>query len=946
MNLPSRFRTVTVLLASALAVYVGLLNLSERVNWKLPADGVEWKQVAGQGVIANRVLGPTGEISVHPGDRLVEINDIVIKSLDDYNNVLELYSQPPFADSPTRYTLERDDSHLVLPVQIHLESQISLTDYLLIAVAFIYLATGLFIYLRNGRAAAAFHFYLLCLVAFILFLFRHSGAATPFDIVVYWASATAFLLLPPLFLHFCCYFPEPLAALRRLRIAKPALYFPFVLLMAAHLSWFTKRLSGLGLPRNHDTELLIDRVHLLHFIVYFVAGALVLTYVRRHADSAVQRQQMKWLTYGTVGGTLPFVILYAIPYLFGAHPLTFMNASVLGLGLIPISFGYAITRFRLMDVDLIVKRGAAYLLASSALLGLYMLIALLVGRAASSLSPESGFFLFAVSALVVAFLFAPLRNRIQEQIDRFFYKEGYGYRQSMAEFGRTLASEIDLGRLTEKIRTRVCMSLDLPRVDLFLKDPAAPSIYRRIDTDADGGATFKLTVPDCVFADFDRELNPFFVCPPNEDINALRSELERQRLHYIQPLRVHGRLLGFLAFGRKGNGELLTTEDLDLVAGLANYAAIAIDNALLYRSLEHKATELEHLKLYSENVIESLVAGVVVVNPEGEITVWNNALQSMTGIERDQAVGRKLGEVLPTDLVESVRNALAGPGWTIQETAHLHKISLTGKDRTPRLVNISLAPFFLQEGINTGTLLLLDDVTEKVRLEGQLLQAEKLSSIGLFAAGVAHEVNTPLAGISSYAQMLLQEAPEGSSQHEMLKKIERQSFRASNIVNNLLRFARVSDTELQAVNVNSLMVDALSLVEHSFKKTHIDISLELDPALPPTLGNGGRLQQVFMNLFLNAKDAMPDGGRLRIRSYRQDSRLVVEVQDTGNGISDEDIKRIYDPFFTTKAVGKGTGLGLSVSYGIIQEHSGQISVESHPGKGTTFTLQLPLRRLN
>jgi len=302
--------------------------------------------------------------------------------------------------------------------------------------------------------------------------------------------------------------------------------------------------------------------------------------------------------------------------------------------------------------------------------------------------------------------------------------------------------------------------------------------------------------------------------------------------------------------------------------------------------------------------------------------------------------------VLPTDLVESVRNALAGPGWTIQETAHLHKISLTGKDRTPRLVNISLAPFFLQEGINTGTLLLLDDVTEKVRLEGQLLQAEKLSSIGLFAAGVAHEVNTPLAGISSYAQMLLQEAPEGSSQHEMLKKIERQSFRASNIVNNLLRFARVSDTELQAVNVNSLMVDALSLVEHSFKKTHIDISLELDPALPPTLGNGGRLQQVFMNLFLNAKDAMPDGGRLRIRSYRQDSRLVVEVQDTGNGISDEDIKRIYDPFFTTKAVGKGTGLGLSVSYGIIQEHSGQISVESHPGKGTTFTLQLPLRRLN
>ncbi|RPJ86651.1 MAG: PAS domain-containing protein, partial [Acidobacteria bacterium] len=938
MSLPSRFRTITVLMASALAVYVGLLNLSERINWQLPADGVEWTQVADQGVVAKRVLVAAG-VPIRAGDRLVEINDIVVKSLDDYNNVLELYSQPPFADTPTRYSIERGEAHLVVPVQIHLESQISFTDYLLIAVAFIYLATGLLIYLRNGRAAAAFHFYVMCLVAFILFLYRHSGTATPFDIVVYWASATAFLLLPPLFLHFCCYFPEPIPAVSRLRIAKPALYFPFILLLASHFAWFTKRLSGIGLPRNHETELLLDRVHLLHFILYFVAGALVLVYLRRQADSAVQRQQMKWLTYGTVGGTLPFVVLYAIPYLFGAHPFTFMNASVLGLGLIPISFGYAITRFRLMDVDLIVKRGAAYLLASSALLGLYMLVALLVGRAASSLSPESGFFLFAVSALLVALLFAPLKNRIQEQIDRFFYKEGYGYRQSMAEFGRTLASEIDLGRLTEKIRTRVCMSIDLARVDVFLKEPAGPGIYRRIDADTE--TAVRLTVPDSVFADFDRELNPLFVCPPDEKINALRRELERQRLHYIQPLRVHGRLLGFLAFGRKGNGELLTSEDLELVAGLANYAAIAIDNALLYRSLELKATELEHLKLYSENVIESLVAGVVVVNPEGEITVWNNALQSMTGIERDEAVGRKLSDVLPAEVVESVRNVLAGPGWTTQETGHLHKVSLACKDRTPKLVNISLAPFFLQEGINTGTLLLFDDVTEKVRLEGQLLQAEKLSSIGLFAAGVAHEVNTPLAGISSYAQMLLQDAPEGSSQHELLKKIERQSFRASNIVNNLLRFARVSDTELQAVNLNSLMVDALSLVEHQFKKTHIDISLDLDPTLPPTLGNGGRLQQVFMNLFLNAKDAMPEGGRLRIRSFREDSRLIVEVQDSGNGISAEDVKRIYDPFFTTKAVGKGTGLGLSVSYGIIQEHSGQISVESQPGKGTTFTLQLP-----
>ena len=506
------------------------------------------------------------------------------------------------------------------------------------------------------------------MVAFILFLFRHSGSATPFDIVVYWCSATAFLLLPPLFLHFCCYFPEPIPALKGSRIAKPALYFPFILLTTIHLAWFTKRLSGFGLPRNHDIELLMDRLHLAHFILYFVAGALVLVYLRRHADSAVQRQQMKWLTYGTVGGTLPFVVLYGIPYLLGLPTFTFMNASVLGLGLVPISFGYAITRFRLMDVDLIVKRSAAYLLTSSALLGFYMLIALLVGRAALSLSPESGFFLFAVSALLVALLFAPLKNRIQDQIDRFFYKEGYSYRQSMTEFGRTLASEIDLRRLTEKISTRVRMSLDLPRVDLFLKEPAVPHVYRRIDPSPEVDARYQLAVPDCVFADFDRQLNPLFLCPPNEEINELRSELERQRLHYVQPLRVHGRVLGFLAFGRKANGELLTTEDLELVAGLANYAAIAIDNALLYRSLELKAAELEHLKLYSENVIESLVAGVVGSNPEGEVTVWNNALQSMTGIDRRRGGRPEAGGGSSGRPRRERPQSCRGRGWTIQET--------------------------------------------------------------------------------------------------------------------------------------------------------------------------------------------------------------------------------------------------------------------------------------
>ena len=179
-----------------------------------------------------------------------------------------------------------------------------------------------------------------------------------------------------------------------------------------------------------------------------------------------------------------------------------------------------------------------------------------------------------------------------------------------------------------------------------------------------------------------------------------------------------------------------------------------------------------------------------------------------------------------------------------------------------------------------------------------------------------------------------------------MKKIEQQTFRASNIINNLLNFARVTDSELHELNMNSLMVETLSLLDHQFKKGSIEVRMRLDPAIPKTLGSVSKLQQVFMNLFLNAKDAMPQGGQLEVKTYEKNSALMVEIRDNGVGIPEDNIKKIYDPFFTTKEVGKGTGLGLSVSYGIIQEYSGRISVESEPGSGTIFKLSFPIRRVN
>jgi two-component system NtrC family sensor kinase len=247
-----------------------------------------------------------------------------------------------------------------------------------------------------------------------------------------------------------------------------------------------------------------------------------------------------------------------------------------------------------------------------------------------------------------------------------------------------------------------------------------------------------------------------------------------------------------------------------------------------------------------------------------------------------------------------------------------------------------------------GRLIIMDDMTERIELESQLSQADKLSSIGLLAAGVAHEVNTPLAVISSYAQMLSKQLQGDPQRGALLEKITRQTFRASEIVNNLLNFSRTSGTEFAEVDVNKVILDTLALMEHQFKTSQIRVEDELSSHLPTIQGNPGRLQQVFLNLFLNAKDAMANGGTLKISTMNGDAVSVV-VSDTGSGIAQEHIQRIYDPFFTTKAAPqegqrKGTGLGLSVTYGIIQEHAGKIRVESKPGEGTSFHLDFPLTR--
>ena len=394
-----------------------------------------------------------------------------------------------------------------------------------------------------------------------------------------------------------------------------------------------------------------------------------------------------------------------------------------------------------------------------------------------------------------------------------------------------------------------------------------------------------------------------------------------------------------MALGARDSGEPLNSEDLALLLGIAGQVATALENGRLYSELRVKADELNRLREFSENIIASLNDGLLVVGLDDRILRWNASLEQLYGLHRAAAVGRTVEETFDGPFLARLRAAMTSE---IGEVA-LYRVPLESRhaERRSLLVNAAVAPLRTPDGKVAGTIVIIEDTTSRVKLEEQLQISEKMASIGLLAAGVAHEVNTPLTGISSYTQMLLENASPEDPSTPLLEKIERQTFRAAKIVNGLLNLARPAKADVVPVDVNAVINDVIALLEHQFKGGSVQVRKELAVPAPVVLGIEHKLQQVFLNLFLNARDAMPSGGWLSISTRGEDGEVVVEIGDTGAGIPKEQLSRIYDPFFTTKPIGVGTGLGLSITYGIVQEHHGTISCDSAPGQGTTFVLSFP-----
>ena len=364
--------------------------------------------------------------------------------------------------------------------------------------------------------------------------------------------------------------------------------------------------------------------------------------------------------------------------------------------------------------------------------------------------------------------------------------------------------------------------------------------------------------------------------------------------------------------------------------------------------LRNDRERLYSLTAFRENLVRSLPVGVISIDREQRVRSLNPAQEELSGIVAEEAIGRPLREVFPAvrdaaGVYERLGRVLKAGGTVDLQLKHEESTPFT---RAPLLrYRIRITPLRNRAGDVDGAVILQEDLSESARLQQQLMRSEKLSSVGVLAAGVAHEINNPLTTILGYAKLLIEGKPEDDADRSALELVAEEALRVQQIVRNLLDFSRQESREKRPVALLELVERTLSLVAPDLRKRMVTVDKELRGDVPDVLADAHRIEQVLVNLATNAGHAMPQGGRLQVRTGTLDGfsppRAFVEFRDTGIGIPAAAIEKIFDPFFTTKEPGEGTGLGLSVSHGIVTDHNGKIEVESTVGVGTTFRVILP-----
>jgi two-component system NtrC family sensor kinase len=363
--------------------------------------------------------------------------------------------------------------------------------------------------------------------------------------------------------------------------------------------------------------------------------------------------------------------------------------------------------------------------------------------------------------------------------------------------------------------------------------------------------------------------------------------------------------------------------------------------------------ELREANEFFMNLIESSVDGIIAADMKGNIFIFNKGAETLSGYKAEEVIGKiHITQIYPGGIAKEIMKRLRSPDYGGVGKLLPTQFNVVNKEREEIPIQISAALIYNGAGQEVASVGIFTDLRSRLLMEKklqethlQLVSSEKMASLGKLAAGIAHEINNPLGGILIYSSLMMEDLPEEDPKRGDLARIVQETGRCKEIVKSLLEFARQTEPKKEPTDINRAINDGLFFLVNQALFHNIRIVKNLDPFLPFVRGNSSQLKQVFMNIIVNAAEAMHGNGTLTIATSLSPDRKTVwiEFADTGEGIPEENLSRIFDPFFTTKDVGKGTGLGLATSYGIVQDHGGTINVRSKVGLGTSFIIELPIQ---
>jgi signal transduction histidine kinase len=662
------------------------------------------------------------------------------------------------------------------------------------------------------------------------------------------------------------------------------------------------------------------------------------------SSAGVERRQIQMVMLGIFVSTTVATVTNVLAPIFHRQTETYGPDFMVFMVLI---FVYAMVRYHLLDVWLIFSRTTVYAILTAFVALTFAGSVSLVRWLSSDDSGSVNFWSTVMAAVVVAVVIQPIKEKLQITLDRALLKRRYDLNRLLARISQNAAELVRLDELLRLVAEDVqkTMGVSLFRVQLI--DEKDPNVLVTEYSSVPGEQGKRLYNHGALIKHMRLEPQPLVLEQilherPVESRIQIARHLAELEAYLCVPLQNSAGLVGLLTLGQKASRDIYSADDLVIFTAVAGPLGTSIENARLYR-------QIEEVNLHRARILAHMRGGVIAVDTDGRVSTVNQAAQELVGPIR---LGQHFSELTP--------ELAALLGATLEQERGVSDFEMLLKRSEEEPISLAVSSSCLKTAGNemVGAMVMLNDLTAIKRLEQKVQRADRLSSLGILAAGMAHEIKNPLVSIKTFTQLLLERYSDPDFRATFSEVVPHEVERIDSIVLRLLDFARPKAPRFATHNLRRIIDDVLALVDNEIRSSSTTVEKEFAEDYLEVYGDEQQLHQVFLNLALNAIRAMreTEGGTLRITAkyhrhhlrrggvlpFQEGDCVQVTVSDTGCGIAKENLDRIFTPFFTTKP--DGSGLGLAVVHGIVLEHGGEIDVRSTLSSGTTFTVVLPLPR--